>query len=106
MGQQSRQGLGTDNGWCGMQPVKGGSVEHRRWCPLLVFGGLKMLQVQCDKCQKQFWVKGYTTSDYFTDTAEVVTELECQDEICQCLKDGEAFSVVDEEYESFDDDVI
>jgi hypothetical protein len=65
-----------------------------------------MLQVQCDKCQKQFWVKGYTTSDSFSDPAEVVTELECQDELCQCLQDGEAFSVVDEEYESFDDDVI
>lgn len=65
-----------------------------------------MLQVQCEKCQKQFWVKGYTTPDGWTDPGEVVTELECQDELCQCLQDGEAFSVVDEEYETFDDDVI
>lgn len=65
-----------------------------------------MLQIQCDKCQKQFLVKGHTTPDGWTDPGEVVTELECQDELCQCLQDGEAFSVVDEEYESFNDDVI
>lgn len=65
-----------------------------------------MLQVECEKCMNRFWVKGYTTPDGMTDPGEVVTELESHDELCQCLNDGGAFAVVDEEHESFDDDVI
>lgn len=65
-----------------------------------------MLQVQCVECQKQFWVKGHTTPDSFTDPGETVTELECNDELCKCLQDGGEFEVVDEEHETFDDDCL
>jgi hypothetical protein len=65
-----------------------------------------MLQVECEKCKQRFWVKGHTTPDGFYEPGEVVTELECVDELCQCLQDGEEFTVVDESHETFDDDVI
>ena len=65
-----------------------------------------MLEVECEKCKRRFNVKGYTTPDGFYEPGEVVTELECADELCQCLQDGEAFTVVDESYDTFDDDVI
>jgi hypothetical protein len=51
-------------------------------------------------------VEGYTTPDGFWEPGEVVTELECEDELCQCLQDGEAFTVVDESHPVFDDDVM
>lgn len=37
---------------------------------------------------------------------EIVTELECVDELCVCLQDGGAYTVLDEEITRFDDDVI
>lgn len=65
-----------------------------------------MLEVECDKCKRRFHVEGYTTPDGFWEPGEVVTELECDDELCQCLQDGASFAVTDEEHPTFDDDVI
>lgn len=64
------------------------------------------LEIECEKCKQRFWVKGHTTPDSYFDPGEVVTELECDDELCECLKEGESFTVVDESTEVFDDDVI
>ena len=67
-----------------------------------------MLVIECGECHKQFVVKGYTTPDSFSEPGEVVTELEtCDDEeLCDCLKNGIEFNILDEDYEQFDDDVI
>lgn len=65
-----------------------------------------MLQVECDTCKRKFWVHGHTTPDGWTDPGEIVTELKCEDELCQCLQAGDAYSVVDESYEMFGDEVI
>lgn len=51
-------------------------------------------------------IPAITTLDGFYEPGEVVTELECVDELCQCLQDGDEFTVVDESHETFDDDVI
>lgn len=65
-----------------------------------------MLKVECEKCKQKFWVKGHTTPDSWEEPGEVVTDLESKNDLCQCLQDGEGFTVVDEEHETFDDDVI
>ncbi len=65
-----------------------------------------MLEVECDACHKRFFVKGHTTPDGFFDPGEVVTALESDDELCECLNNGNSYSVVDESHESFPDDVI
>ncbi len=65
-----------------------------------------MLEIECESCKKRFFVKGHTTPDTWTEPGEVVTDLECYDELCQCLQDGESYVVVGEDRETFDDDVI
>jgi len=68
-----------------------------------------MLTIQCDKCKQTFNVDGYTTPDTWDEPGEVITELELIDEtesLCDCLIDGETFTVLDESHETFDDDVI
>lgn len=65
-----------------------------------------MLYIECEKCKKRFWVKGYTTPDSWSEPGEVVTDLESDDDLCECLNDGEAFSVIEESLETFDDDVL
>ena len=65
-----------------------------------------MLEVECEKCKRRFFVKGWTTPDSWSEPGEVVTELECEDELCECLQSGEGFTVVDESHATFDDDVI
>jgi hypothetical protein len=65
-----------------------------------------MLEVECEKCKRHFSVEGHTTADSYTEPGEVVTELACDDELCQCLQDGGEFTVVDESHRTFDDDVI
>ena len=67
------------------------------------------LEITCDNCGAQVWVKGYTTLDSWTDPDEAVTDLELvddMDELCACLEEGESFWVSDEEHETFPDDVI
>lgn len=65
-----------------------------------------MLYIECDKCKKRFWVEGYTTPDSWTEPGEVVTDLETDEDLCECLNDGETFNVIEESLETFDDDVI
>lgn len=65
-----------------------------------------MLNVKCETCGQTFWVQGYITQDSYFEPGEVVTELECVDVLCDCLKSGEQYEVVDESVEYFDDDVI
>ena len=68
-----------------------------------------MLEIVCGECGRHFHVEGYPTLDGETEPGEVVTDLElCDDseELCECLLSGEAFVVVDEEYDTFPDDVI
>lgn len=64
-----------------------------------------MLLIKCLTCEKEFWVKGYTTPNSWMESGEVVTDLECDDPLCNCLNDGDDFEVLDEEYETFPDDV-
>ena len=68
--------------------------------------GATRLEIECETCKAHFNVKGHTTPDGLYDSGEVVTELECADELCKCLMDGGQFTVVDESHASFDDDVI
>lgn len=68
-----------------------------------------MLEIVCENCGTHYFVKGYTTADSWTEPGEVVTDLELTDDtedLCDCLKGGESFWVVDEEHAVFDDDVI
>lgn len=65
-----------------------------------------MLKIECEICKKRFWVDGYITPDTWYEPGETVTNLEgVDDEICDCLKDGCDFSIIDESYHIFDDDV-
>ena len=64
-----------------------------------------MLLIECNKCKKQLWVKGYTTPDSFYESGEVITELECEDELCECLENGETFAVIKESHPTFPDDI-
>ena len=64
------------------------------------------LEIQCNKCQQTFHVKGYTTPDSYYEPGEVVTDLESDDPLCECLNDGCEFTVLSEDAEYFDDDVI
>ena len=68
-------------------------------------GGM-MLQIVCDACKCSFWVKGYTTPDTFDEPGEVVTELESDAKLCDCLENGGTFTIVNEEQQTFLDDVI
>lgn len=65
-----------------------------------------MLEVECETCKQRFWVKGYTTADSHMEPGEVVTELECNDPLCEHLEAGGSFAVVNEEHATFYDDVI
>lgn len=67
---------------------------------------LEMLTIRCVKCRNQFHVVGHTTPDSYEEPGEVVTDLECIDKLCDCLMDGAEFDVIDEDHETFDDDVI
>ena len=67
------------------------------------------LQIKCCDCEKLFCVDGYTTLPTHWEPGETVTELEPVDEdveLCECLADGADFEVVDEDHQTFDDDVI
>lgn len=65
-----------------------------------------MLLIECDTCEREFLVKGHTTPDSWTDPGEVVTDLECDTELCSCLMEGSSFTVVEETHDTFDDDVL
>lgn len=64
-----------------------------------------MLQVECEKCKQRFWVKGYTTPDTWEEPGEVCTDLESDDDLCEHLDNGEAFTVVDDSHREFPDDM-
>ncbi len=67
------------------------------------------LEICCDNCGQRFIVVGYTTADSFTEPGEVVTDLELLDDdeqLCECLEQGGQFWVVNEDHETFPDDVI
>ena len=65
-----------------------------------------MLEIQCVKCGEKFNVVGYITPDTYSEPGEVVTELECDDPLCECLNDGGEFEVLSEGDTYLDDDVI
>lgn len=67
------------------------------------------LEIACEKCGEHFLVTGYTTPDSRTEPGEVITDLELldeTDELCGCLLEGESFWVVNEDHETFPDDVM
>lgn len=63
-----------------------------------------MLHIECENCGKRFWVEGYTTPDSWMEPGETVTELESDEELCECINEGGDWILLDEEHQTFGDD--
>lgn len=66
-----------------------------------------MLLLKCNVCKHRVWVKGYTTADSLYEPGEVIVDEESiPEESCVHILVDANYTIVDEEYETFDDDVI
>jgi hypothetical protein len=66
-----------------------------------------MLTIECSTCGRLSTIKGQTTFNSWEEPGEVVVDdREDFSECCVCIKDGGAWSVVDEDTETFGDEVI